>query len=176
MQENYQIQTIRKTLNLTQQQLAESIGVSKQYLSRVENGLTELSKEKATLLCKTYGISFDWYFAGYGQMLLEDEDYTDRLFCGSNDIKRFANLIDIYNLYLKKVFEVVDKKYPEAIIEDKIKTAQILYMQDCLNDNFAISQVESIKKNIEEDFDSKFSSKILGTYYFLIVQKQENKE
>lgn len=174
MEENFRIQSIRKALKLTQQQLADSIGVSKQYLSKVENGLTELSKEKATLLCKTHGISFDWFFAGYGQMFFEDADYAERLFCGSNDRKRFVSLIDIYNLYLKKVSTVVDEKYPEATLDDKIKTTQMLYMQDCLNDNFAISQVEDIKNKPEEDIDDKFSNKIIATYYFLTVQNKEN--
>ena len=50
MNENEKIKAIRKTLNITQQEMADSIGVSKQYLSKVENGLTELSKEKITKL------------------------------------------------------------------------------------------------------------------------------
>ena len=60
MNENEKIKQIRKSLNLTQQEIADSIGVSKQYFSRVENGITELSKEKATMLCNNYGISLDW--------------------------------------------------------------------------------------------------------------------
>lgn len=37
--------------------MADAIGVSKQYFSKVENGHTELSKEKAMVLCHEYDIS-----------------------------------------------------------------------------------------------------------------------
>lgn len=59
MNENEKIKEIRKQLGLTQQEMADSIVVSKQYFSKVENGLTELSKEKITRLCNCYGISLD---------------------------------------------------------------------------------------------------------------------
>jgi len=59
MNENEKIKQIRKALNLTQQELANNLGVSKQYLSKVEKGGTDLSKEKITLLCDTYDISLD---------------------------------------------------------------------------------------------------------------------
>lgn len=45
MQELKKINKIRTTLKLTQQEMADTIGVSKQYFSKVENGHTELSKE-----------------------------------------------------------------------------------------------------------------------------------
>ena len=56
--ESTNLKKLRKEHNLTQQQFADSISVSKQYLSRVENGLTDLSKEKVILILiifNTYG-------------------------------------------------------------------------------------------------------------------------
>ena len=58
MFENEKIKAVRKQLNLTQQEVADKLGVSKQYLSKVENGMTELSKEKIVAFCNEYKISF----------------------------------------------------------------------------------------------------------------------
>lgn len=58
--ENETIKEIRKELGLTQQEMADALYVSKQYLSKVENGLTELSKEKIILLCEKFNISVNW--------------------------------------------------------------------------------------------------------------------
>ena len=49
MQEHEKIKKIRTKLNLTQQEMAEALGVSKQYFSKVENGHTQLSKEKISI-------------------------------------------------------------------------------------------------------------------------------
>ena len=45
MFENKKIKAVRKVLNLTQQEVADKLGVSKQYWSKVENGMTKLSKK-----------------------------------------------------------------------------------------------------------------------------------
>ena len=49
MQEHEKIKKIRTKLNLTQQEMADALGVSKQYFSKVENGHTQLSKEKISI-------------------------------------------------------------------------------------------------------------------------------
>lgn len=51
--ENEKIKEIRKELGLTQQKMADALYVSKQYLSKVENGLTELSKKKSYYYAKS---------------------------------------------------------------------------------------------------------------------------
>ena len=66
--ESENIKKLRKEFKLTQQQLADSSGVSKQYLSRVENDITELSKEKAVILCNNYGVSINWFMLDRGPM------------------------------------------------------------------------------------------------------------
>ena len=70
MAENEKIKEIRKELGLTQQEMADALCVSKQYLSKVENGLTELSKEKIILLCKKFNISVNWLLMDKGFMYL----------------------------------------------------------------------------------------------------------
>ena len=47
---NYEIiKELRDYYDKTQQEMAEALGVSKQYFSKVENGHTQLSKEKISI-------------------------------------------------------------------------------------------------------------------------------
>ncbi len=71
--ENQRIKELREVLKLTQVQLADFLGVSKQYFYRVEKGLTDLSKEKIVTLCVKYNVSIDWLLTGRGQMFLNKE-------------------------------------------------------------------------------------------------------
>ena len=74
MQEHEKIKKIRTKLNLTQQEMADALGVSKQYFSKVENGHTQLSKEKISIFSDKYGISLDWLINNKGQMFYQDEE------------------------------------------------------------------------------------------------------
>ena len=60
MKENERIKTVRDVLRLTQQEFADQLGVSKQYLSKVENGGTDLSKDRIMLISQIFGVSTDW--------------------------------------------------------------------------------------------------------------------
>ncbi len=65
---------LRETLSLTQSEMAKSIGVSKQYFSRVEKGKTELSKHKVIELCSRYSVSLNWLLKDIGNMFIKDMD------------------------------------------------------------------------------------------------------
>ena len=72
MYENEKIKEARKALYLTQQDVADVLGVSKQYISKVEKGLTELSKEKMAIFCSEFGISMEWLLLDKGEMIYEE--------------------------------------------------------------------------------------------------------
>ena len=61
MQEHEKIKKIRTKLNLTQQEMADALGVSKQYFSKVENGHTQLTKgTKLSILSAKDIFSSSW--------------------------------------------------------------------------------------------------------------------
>ena len=70
MLENEKIKNIRTQLGLTQQEMADCIGVSKQYLSKVEKGHTDLSKERFVNLCLNYNDHLIGYFLIKGKSFL----------------------------------------------------------------------------------------------------------
>ncbi len=75
MQKEYErIIKLRETLGITQSEMAKSIGVSKQYFSRVEKGETELSKHKVIELCSKHSVSLNWLLKDIGNMLIRNID------------------------------------------------------------------------------------------------------
>lgn|SRR5574337_1137803 len=61
----------RKGKNLTQQELAESIGLSQNFLSAVESDKESLSKPVLLLLENLYRINQKWLLEGVGPIYLE---------------------------------------------------------------------------------------------------------
>ena len=78
MQEFEKIKKIRTTLKLTQQEMADAIGVSKQYFSKVENDHTELSKEKYR--CFQKNLEFRWigYYMIFGRCFTKMQKFNIR--------------------------------------------------------------------------------------------------
>ncbi len=64
------IKEIRKALGYTQQVFADILGVSKQYFSRVENNITELSTGKLQILIEKCNVNANYVLLGRGNMFL----------------------------------------------------------------------------------------------------------
>ena len=62
------IRLIRKTLNLTQQELGKAAGVTKSAVSQWERGSTAPERNALLALLRAYGISPDWVITGQGPM------------------------------------------------------------------------------------------------------------
>ena len=56
---------LREDLDLTQEQLAEILGVSTKMVSNYETGANALPIDKALILSEKYGYSLDWLYKKY---------------------------------------------------------------------------------------------------------------
>lgn len=171
MSENEKIKQIRKSLNLTQQEIADSIGVSKQYFSRVENGITELSKEKATILCNNYGISLDWLLCDKGGMFINDNAVTNNLLNDTDNIQGVSNILGAFSTYLEIVFPIIDSEHPKALLKDKIRATQELFFNDLFKSDKVLKTRKELKSILEKDFADK--EKVLNAYYKAYVERCE---
>ena len=77
------IYELRKKQGFSQEQLAESLGVSRQAVSKWETGQAIPELDKVILLCDLFQISSDW--------LLGREDYAKQAKCVENEIKQKQN-------------------------------------------------------------------------------------
>lgn len=65
---NNRIKKVRKALDLTQQQFADSIGVKRNTVATYELGRSEPSNAAISLICKTFSVNEEWLRTGEGEM------------------------------------------------------------------------------------------------------------
>ena len=64
------LKELRKTLNLTQQEFADKIGVKRNTIAQYESGRNAPIDAVVTLICRTYGVSETWLRTGEGKMFV----------------------------------------------------------------------------------------------------------
>lgn len=66
------LQELAKELNITQTELANSIGITSQYISKLAMGKNQLSMKIAAKVELKYGISVNWLLYGEGEKYIEN--------------------------------------------------------------------------------------------------------
>lgn len=64
------LKELRKTLNLTQQEFADKIGVKRNTIAQYESGRNAPIDAVVTLICRTYGVNETWLRTGEGEMFI----------------------------------------------------------------------------------------------------------
>ena len=169
MLENEKIKDIRIQLGLTQQEMADSLGVSKQYLSKVEKGHTDLSKEKIVQLCSNYNVSLDWLLLDKGEAFLKDSNIAENsgniLAKEVEDVFKFDIALKLYSLFVNESFSIIKNKYPQAQDDDIIEAARQLFDID----NSFYDDIDKFQLDLNE-FKNKgrkyilFKERILTAY------------
>lgn len=115
MTQGDRIKKIRKDLRLTLEEFGEKVGVTKQTISRIENGINNLTDQMAKSICREFNVNPDYLIYGNGdpfsnlpQTVLDDlcKQYN----CDSLD----RNLIECY-LKLNASERQTIKKYIKDI-------------------------------------------------------------
>ena len=178
MQESEKIKEIRTEYGLTQQEMADAIGVSKQYLSKVENGHTDLSKEKAMVLCNEYGISLNWFLLDIGSMHIDDLEKNAETFKTNveNILDANFNLL-IFSAYIETAFLIIKNIDSNATLENIIKTARLVFIKDFSIKHIPFMEVKSALDKFEKEVkkSEEFKTKILEEYYCVIIENQSEK-
>lgn len=65
------VKALRKALNLTQQEFAERIGLSRNYVAMIEIGQREPSDRTISDICREFSVNEAWLRSGEGEMLAE---------------------------------------------------------------------------------------------------------
>ncbi|MDO4470502.1 MAG: helix-turn-helix transcriptional regulator [Bacillota bacterium] len=71
------VKKIRKEKELTLEKFGERVGVTKQTISRIENGINSLTEQMIISICREFDINEEWLRSGSGEMETEitKEDY-----------------------------------------------------------------------------------------------------
>lgn len=73
---NERVKLIRKQLGMTQEQLAQRLGIGKAALSMIETGKAGLSARNRNILVQELNVNPDWLETGKGNMFNAEPDLT----------------------------------------------------------------------------------------------------
>ena len=68
MTQGERVREIRKALGLTLDEFGKTVGVTKQTISRIENGINNLTDQMAKSICREFNVSYDYLIYGDGDM------------------------------------------------------------------------------------------------------------
>lgn len=68
---NERIKILRKKLNLTQEDFGKKIGLKRNSLSQLENGVNNITDQVVLLICREFNVNEEWLKSGKGEMFVE---------------------------------------------------------------------------------------------------------
>lgn len=74
MTQGERVKEIRKGLNLTLEKFGERVGVTKQTVSRIENGVNNLTDQMALAICRTFSVNEHWLRTGEGEPYIKGSE------------------------------------------------------------------------------------------------------
>ena len=107
------IKALRTQKGLTQEQVAELLGVSKQAISRIEHGVSNVTEQMIKSICREFNVNETWLRTGEGEMFV-DMDTEDELMRWAGEVlsgsdasfqKRFVKMLMGLNPAQWKVLE-----------------------------------------------------------------------
>lgn len=105
------IKMIRKELNLNQEEFAQKVGLSKNYISLVENGNRNLADRTISDICRIFSINEDWLREGIEPMRVPVED---------EEAAYVSELIEDLDNPLYDLIKAIMKTYCESGEKEKV--------------------------------------------------------
>lgn len=109
---NTRIQQIRKTAKMTQDEFADKIGLSKNFVWMIEKGERTPSERTIKDICREFKVNYDWLVNGTGDMFQNDDSdaqaIVDSVMTGDNEfakkiLVKFAKLSDEHWKQLQEI-------------------------------------------------------------------------
>jgi transcriptional regulator with XRE-family HTH domain len=69
-----QVRALRQSLNLSQEDFAEKVGLTKNYISLVETGKRSLADRTIRDICRMYSVNEHWLRTGEGEPYIKGSD------------------------------------------------------------------------------------------------------
>ncbi len=97
------VKQIRKEKKLTLERFGEKVGVTKQTISRIENGINSLTEQMILSICREFNVNESWLRTGEGEMFSEvpaEDEYFKAVtqISKSNDKLAMQAIIEYWKL------------------------------------------------------------------------------
>lgn len=93
---NSRIRAVRNELSMTQEELANILGIGKSALSMIETGKAALSERNRNIIIQQLNINPDWLESGTGNMF--NEHRPEQTFLHNSDHKLPSQSVPLYNI------------------------------------------------------------------------------
>lgn len=114
---NERIKEIRTGLSLTRAEFGKRLGVSGDVINNLERGRVEPKEMTIKLICKEFGISYQWLVNGIGEMNDSDEseaqEIVDSVMTGDNEFAKkvlvaFARMSEDKWKLIREIIEEIE--------------------------------------------------------------------
>ena len=100
---NERIKKLRRTLDLTQQEFADRIGVKRGTIANYEIARNEPTDSIVSLICREFNVSEKWLRTGEGDMFLP-KDNSNSDMCIDSTFLKLLSMLDVEQLnYIKGI-------------------------------------------------------------------------
>lgn len=114
---NERIKQIRNSLKLTRAEFGKRLGVSGDVINNLERGRVEPKEMIIKLICKEFGVSYQWLVNGLGEMNDSDEneaqEIIDSVMTGDNEFAKkvlvaFARMSEEKWKLIREIIEEIE--------------------------------------------------------------------
>lgn len=120
MTQGERVKEIRKTLGLTLDRFGEKVGVKKQTVSRIENGVNNVTDQMALSICREYNVNYDYLVNGEGEMFDDlPQTVLDELCMQYNLDDLDRSLIEMYIEMPAQVRDCLKQEIRKRFLKEK---------------------------------------------------------
>ena len=113
------LKELRKTLGLTQQEIADKLGIKRNSFANYEIGRNTPLDTIIKSICREYHVREDWLRTGEGNMFSSD-DRENQIATAINSLVGLAEDNDFKARFISMLSELSEKEW--GLLEDMIKT------------------------------------------------------
>lgn len=122
MTQGERVKEIRKALGLTLDKFGEKVGVKKQTVSRIENGVNNVTDQMVLSICREFNVNYDYLMNGEGEMFDDlPQTVLDEL-CAQYDLDDLdRTLVEMYIEMPEQVRDYLKQEIRKRFLKDDTK-------------------------------------------------------
>lgn len=122
MTQGERVKEVRKALGLTLDKFGEKVGVKKQTVSRIENGINNVTDQMVLSICREFNVNYDFLMNGEGEMFDDlPQTVLDEL-CAQYDLDDLdRTLVEMYIEMPEQVRDYLKQEIRKRFLKEDTK-------------------------------------------------------
>lgn len=122
MTQGERVKEVRKALGLTLDKFGEKVGVKKQTVSRIENGVNNVTDQMVLSICREFNVNYDFLMNGEGEMFDDlPQTVLDEL-CAQYDLDDLdRTLVEMYIEMPEQVRDYLKREIRKRFLKEDTK-------------------------------------------------------